>query len=127
MIHKFASIALVVALVCTIGGTSAFAGTAGNTDTPAKPLVTPPAPPALPKTEVQRDEKLRTSLARLVADTKAGKGTTTAAGQFHPSKGNNLSKNKKIAIGVAIAAVVVLAIVVIHAKNHFFDNFRLGN
>jgi len=127
MIHRFASLTLIVALVCTVGGTSAFAATPTNTDTTANGVVTLPASPTSAKKELPSNEKLRSGLARLVADTKAGKGKLSEPPQFQPPKGNNFSKNQKIALGVGIAAVVVLVIVVIHAKNHLFDDFNLSN
>jgi hypothetical protein len=40
-------------------------------------------------------------------------------------KSGGLSTGAKIAIGLGIG-VGVLAIVVIYAKNHLFDNFNLG-
>jgi len=127
MIHRFASFTLTIALVCTVGGTSAFANTPTNTDTTANGVVTLPASPTSAKKELPSNEKLRSGLARLVADTKAGKGKLSEPSQFPPPRGNNLSKNQKIALGVGIAAVVVLVIVVIHAKNHLFDDFTLSN
>lgn len=127
MIHRFASGTLIAALVCTVGGTSAFANTPTNTDTPRNGVVTVPASPASAKKELPANEKLRTDLVKLVADTKAGKEKAPGPPQFHPARRNNLSKGTKIALGVGIAAVVVLAIVVVHAKNHLFDDFNLSN
>lgn len=127
MIHRFASLTLILALGCTVGGTSVFAKTPTNTDTTANSVVTLPASPTSARTELPSNEQLRTGLARLVADTRAGKGKLSEPSQFQPPTGNNLSRNKKIALGVGIAAVVVLVIVVIHAKNHLFDNFNLSN
>jgi len=120
MINRFASLTLIIALVCTVGGTSAFADTPTNTDTNGNAAATVPASPTSDKKEGQPNEKLRAGLTKLVADTKAGKGTLSALPQFKPARSNNLSKGKKIAIGVGIAAVV--AIVVIHARRHLFDD-----
>ena len=127
MIHRFTSLALVGALVCTIGGTSVLADTPTNTDTSGNAPVILPAAATSARKEVQPNEKLRTGLAKLVADTKAGKGKLSEPSQFQPPRGNNLSKGQKIALGVGIAAVVVLVIVVIYAKNHLFDDFNLSN
>jgi hypothetical protein len=125
MIHRFASLTLIIALVCTVGGTAAFANTPTGSDTSG--VVTLPASPTSAKKELPSNEKLQSGLARLVADTKAGKGKLSEPSQFQAPRGNNLSKNQKIALGVGIAAVVVLVIVVIHAKNHLFDDFNLSN
>src|SRR4030095_4831391 len=100
MIHRFASLTLIIALVCTIGGTSAFANTPTSSDTTADGVLTLPTPPASAKKELPSNEKLRSGLTRLVADTKAGKGKLSEPSQFQPSRGNNLSKNQKIALGV---------------------------
>lgn len=80
--------------------------------------------PTSAKKEVKPDEKLRAGLTKLVADTKAGKGTLSPLPQFHPARSNNLSKGKKIAIGVGIAAVMVVAIVVLHTRRHLFDGLN---
>jgi hypothetical protein len=124
MNNRFASLALIIALVCTVGGTSAFANTPTSTDTTGNVVVTLPVPPGSAKKEGQPNDKLRAGLDKLVADTKAGKGTLSRPSQFHPSKSNNLSKGKKIAIGVGIAAVVVVAVVALHIRRHLFDDFR---
>ena len=127
MINGFASLALAIALICTVGGTFVLADTPTNTDPTANVVVTLPASPISAKKELPSNERLRTDLAKLVAGTKAGKGKLSEPPQFQPPRGNNLSKGQKIALGVGIAAVVVLVIVVIHAKNHLFDDFNLSN
>ena len=83
-----------------------------------------PASSTSAKKEAQVNEKLRTGIARLAADTKAGKVKLSPSSQFKPARGNNLSKGQKIAIGVGIAAVVVVAIVALHVRRHLFDDFR---
>jgi hypothetical protein len=127
MMKRLASGALMAALVCAVGGRLVFANTPTNTDTTAKAVLILPASPASAKKELPANEKLRTDLAKLMADAKAGKEKLPAPPQFHPAARNNLSKGTKIALGVGIAAVVVLAIIVVHAKNHLFDNFNLSN
>ncbi len=130
MTHRFASLALAIALVCTIGGTSALANTPTNTDTNGNAVVTLPASPASakketqPEKELQPNAKLRASLAKLVADTRAGKGTLSTPSQFHPARGNNLSKGKKIALGVGIAVVVVAVVGAIYVRHHALDGFK---
>ena len=127
MVHRFASLRLAIVLVCTVSVTSVLADTPTNTDTSGNAPVIVTASPISARKEGQPNEKLRTGLTKLVADTKAGKGKLSEPPQFQPPRGNDLSKNKKIALGVGIAAVVVLVIVVIHAKNHLFDDFNLSN
>lgn len=126
MINRFACLAVILALVCTVG-TSAFADTQTNAETSGNASVILPASPTPAGKEVKRNERLRADLAKVVADSKAGKGKLSEPSQFQPPRGNNLSKNQKIALGVGIVAVVILVIVVIHAKNHLFDDFNLSN
>ena len=117
MLKRFASLALVLLLACTVGGTSIMARS------PTDPL---PEPTASTRKEAKPNEKLRAGINKLIADTKAGKRTLPEEPQIQPAKSNGLSKGKKIALGVGIAVVVVAVIVVIHAKNHLFDDFNLG-
>src|ERR1700730_5797330 len=100
MKNRFASIALAIALVCTIGGTSAFANTPTKTEPGTKVTETLPDPPTAAKTEAQPNEKLKAGLAKLLADTKAGRGKLSAQPQTQTARGNNLSKRTKIALGV---------------------------
>ena len=125
--RRFVSGALMAALLFAVGGRLAFANTKTNTDPPPNGVVTVPASPTSAKKGLPSNEKLRIDLVKLVADTKAGKEKLPGPPQFHPARRNNLSKGTKIALGVGIAAVVVLAIVVVHAKNHLFDDFNLSN
>ena len=131
MLKRFASVALAAALVCTIGGTSVLAATQTKTDPQAKGVETPPdrktsteLPASPAREEAQPNEKLKAGVARLLADTKAGKRKLSAAAQIQPARGNNLSKRTKIALVVGIAVVVVVVIVAIHIHNHFFDDFH---
>ncbi len=62
------------------------------------------------------------SFAFTERDTKQTK-TIAYADVVEVKKSGGLSTGAKIAIGLGIG-VVVLAIVVIHAKNHLFDNFH---
>ncbi|HEV7682954.1 MAG TPA: hypothetical protein VGO68_12570 [Pyrinomonadaceae bacterium] len=126
MFKKLASAILVAAITCTIGGTSAFAANASDPSVKDDPAARVPAE-APEKEAAKPNEQLKTNLLKLVADAKAGKVRLPAKSQMQPVTGNNLSKGKKIAIGVGIAVIVIAVIVVIHEKNHFFDDFRLGN
>jgi hypothetical protein len=123
MLKRFAALALIITLVCAVGGTSALANTPTKTDTRTDG---PSEPATSAKNEVRPNEKLRAAVTKLLADTKAGKEKVSPQPQIQPAKSNGLSKGKKIAIGVGIAVVVVAVIVVIHAKNHLFDDFNLG-
>ncbi|MEK6335511.1 MAG: hypothetical protein AABM67_11220 [Acidobacteriota bacterium] len=124
MINKCASLVLVIALVFTVASTAARADTPKNTDTRGNVLLTLPMPATSARTETKPEEKLRGDLAKLVADTKAGKKKLSEPSQFKRARGNNLSKGQKIAIGVGIAAAVVVVILVVHARNHLFDDFK---
>ena len=123
MLNRFASLALVIALISTVGGTSVFANPAVKIDKAADGTDTLPEPAASknPKKEAQPSEKLRAGLAKLVADTKAGKGTLSAQAQILPTRRNNLSKGTKIAIGVGVAVAVVAAIVIVHKVRNLGD------
>ena len=121
MLKKLAAAIVITAIVCTIGGTSAFANSPSVKDEPAD------FPTEATKKEAKPNEQLKASLLKLVADAKAGKIKAAPKSQMLPGNRNNLSKGTKIAIGVGIALVVVVIIVVIHEKNHLFDDFRLGN
>ena len=125
MFKKLASVILIAAIACTIGGTSAFATNVSEASVQDDPASVPAQAPE--KKEAKPNEDLKTSMLKLVADAKAGKVKLPAKSQMQQAGGNNLSKGKKIAIGVGIAIIVVAIIVVIHEKNHLFDDFRLGN
>jgi hypothetical protein len=117
MLKRFASLALVLALVCTVGGGAVMA------KAPTDPL---PEPTDATGKEVKPNEKLRVGITKLLADTKAGKRALPEQPQIQPTKSNGLSKGKKIALGVGIAVVVVAIIVINHARNHLFDDFNLS-
>lgn len=125
MFKKLASVILVAAIACTIGGTSAFATNAAEASPQDDPVSVPVKAPE--KKEAKPNGQLKANMLKLVADAKAGKVKLPAKSQMQSSTSNNLSKGKKIAIGVGIAVIVVAIIVVIHEKNHLFDDFRLGN
>ncbi|HEV7744547.1 MAG TPA: hypothetical protein VGO56_06105 [Pyrinomonadaceae bacterium] len=125
MFKKLASVILIAAIACTIGGTSAFAASTSDPSVKDDPANIPAEVPE--KKAPRANEQLKTNMLKLVADAKAGRVRLPAKSQIQPGTSNNLSKGKKIAIGVGIAVVVVAVIVFIHEKNHLFDNFRLGN
>jgi hypothetical protein len=109
MLKKFASIAVVVALVCTLAGIPAFANTPSETN--AKAGGTANRPDAGSAADKVVHEKLRTEIRKLIADTKAGSNVVTfPRPQIQPPLRNNLSTGAKIGIAVGVAAVVVVLI-----------------
>lgn len=123
MLKKLASAVIMTALVCTLGGTSAFANNGSNPDVKTDIANVPSGAPA--KKEVKPDEQLKNNMLNLVRDAKAGKVIPTAKSQIQPAKSNNWSKDAKIAVGVGVAvAVVVVILWVKHKKDHFLDGLR---
>ena len=112
MLNKFASVVLITALVCTLGGSSAFASNPSQPDT--KPVMTETRSEsgAATKREAQPNEKLKADMVKLVTDAKAGKVAPAERPQIQPAKSNNLSKGAKIAIGVGIAVAVVAVVLI---------------
>ena len=109
MLNKFASMVVVVALVCTLAGIPAFANT--PSEPKAKPGGTTDRPEAGSAADKVVNEKLRTEIRKLIADTKAGRDVVTVPRpQIQPPLRNNLSTGAKIGIAVGVAAVVVLLI-----------------
>jgi hypothetical protein len=112
MINKFASRLLVIALVTTLGGSSAFANSPTQPDT-KRNMADPPAETEVSdNSKAQPNEKLKADVAKLVADAKAGKVAPAERPQIKPAKSNNLSKGTKIAIGVGIAVAVVAVVLI---------------
>jgi capsular polysaccharide biosynthesis protein len=113
MLNKFASLVLVIALVSTLGGSSAFANSPTKPD--AKRNVADGETEISDKDKVQPNEKLKADMVKLITDAKAGKVAPAERPQIQPAKSNNLSKGTKIAIGVGIAIAVVVVIVIAKA------------
>jgi hypothetical protein len=109
MFKKFASLVLVIALICTLGGAPAFAHTSSNPDDKSNKTGTPPDSVSTGKREAQPRENLKADIMKLVADARAGKSMPSHP-QIQPAQSNSLSKGAKIAIGVGIAAAVILII-----------------
>lgn len=124
MLNKLTSLVIVSTLLCTLGGVSAFAQSLSGPETGSKGEDTPAASVTVAKTETESSDKLKAEMLKTVADTRAGKGKLSAASQFKPAQRNNLSKGQKIAIGVGIAAAVVVAVVVLHTRRHFLDGLN---
>ena len=111
MLNKFASIVVVVSLVCTVAGTTTFASTQSKPG--AKTRGTVDRPEAVTEADKVVNEKLRAEIFKLVADAKAGSNVVTfPRPQIQSPHRNNLSKGAKIGIGVAIAVAVVAVILV---------------
>lgn len=109
MRNKFASILLVLALVFTLVQLPAFANTPSEPG--AKARGTAVQPDAVAEVDKVVNEKLRTEIRKLVADTRAGRNVVTfPRPQIQPPQRNNLSTGTKIAIGVGVAVVVVALI-----------------
>lgn len=113
MLNKFASLAVVIALVCPLGGTSAFANTPSDSDAKSKLVASPSKVGGTAKNEAKPNEKLRADMLKLVADAAAGKVKLAARPQIQPAKSNDLSKGAKIAIGVGIAIAVIVVVVAV--------------
>src|SRR6476660_5928842 len=76
---------------------------------PANQFLTNPVPPST----ATRNEKLKSDVTKMVAETKAGRHGAPATSQFPVPQRNNLSKTAKIAI-VAGIVLVVIAIIIVH-------------
>jgi hypothetical protein len=125
MFKKFAAFVLVCALLCTLGGTSAFAQNKPLPDTKKNEFSDLPDSALAVKKETQPGGSLKANIQKLVADARAGKGVSVTDPQNQPRQSNSLSKGTKIAIVVVIAAVIIITIVAIHAKNNLFDDDTL--
>ena len=110
MLRKLTSLTLVALLFSVLCGTSVSANHLFNlevrTDTARGPSKVPV------KKDVKPNEQLKKNMLKLVADAKAGKVVPATKSQIQPAQSNSLSKGKKIAIGVTIAAIVAVIIIV---------------
>jgi len=62
-------------------------------------------------------EKLKSDVAKMVAETKAGRSGAPATSPFSQPQRNNLSKTAKVAIVAGIILVVVAIIIVHEVRN----------
>lgn len=107
------------ACVLTIGLTTmAFAQSSPQSRTTNQFLTNPE-----PTSTARSDEKLKTDVAKMVAETKAGRSGPPAASPFQQPQRNNLSKTAKIAI-VAGIVLVIVAIVIVHEAKQFHCESR---
>ncbi len=107
------SLAIAIALISGVSGTSAFARSATEPavdDAKTSPNSTAPAKEKAPSTN-----KLKGDMLKLVADAKAGK-VAPRPQQFPNTKRNNLSTGAKIGIAAAIGGLI-FALIVIHQVN----------
>jgi Flp pilus assembly protein TadB len=114
MLKQFMSLALAIALVCTVSVTSAFADNWSDPDHKANKNATLSETGSVRKNEARPNDKLVADMLKLVADAKAGKLTPAERSQIRPAKSNNLSKSTKIAIGVGIAVAVVAIVLIVN-------------
>ena len=115
MLNKFASLALVIALIST----SAFANSPSDIDAKSQPVAPPSEVGGTTKNEAKPNEKLRADMLKLVADAEAGKLKPAAKSQIQPAKRNNWSTGTKIAVGVGIAVAVVAVILIVTHRVDF--------
>lgn len=106
MFKKFGSVVMIIALVCTLGGTAALASNPANPDEKTATANVPSGAPA--KEEVRPNEQLKKNLFKLVTDTKAGKIAPAGKSQIQPARSNSWSRRKKIIVGVGLPVAVVL-------------------
>jgi hypothetical protein len=126
MIKRISSVITIAALVCTLTSIPAFAQ---SSSVSASKEIDPDGASGIAanvKAESQPTRTLKADVSKMVADAKAGKGLRVVDPQNQPAQSNSLSKTVKIAIVVGVALAIVLTIVFIHERNHFFDDFRLG-
>ena len=115
MLTRIISSLLMLLLISSFCETSAFSS--GPSEKIPQPIVDQVISV---NTEARPDAKLRAEMEKLVADARAGKVIAAARPQIQPAKSNSLSKKAKVAIGVGIA-VIVLAVIIKHEKDNFFN------
>jgi hypothetical protein len=120
MFKQIASLLLVAAIVCTLGGTSSFAQTSSLPDAGSNKENGLLDSGVAVKKEAQQKSSLKADIAKLVTDAKAGKRLTVSDPQNQPAQSNSLSKGWKIGI-VVIAALVIVTFVAIHVSHHLID------
>ena len=111
LLNKLTPATLVASLVIVLCGTSASANNISNRDERADtPSVSSGAPA---KKEAKPNEQLKISVLKLVSAAKAGNVAIAPKSQFQPAKSSNWSKGTKIAVGVGIAAAVIVTILIV--------------
>ena len=107
---RLTSLAVVVAMILSFGGFSAFAHDVSDVKTPVAEPSTSSKSATSAKDEARKNE-LRGDVLKLVNDAKAGRVVPRSGPQFPRSQRNNLSTGAKIGIAAAIAGAIVLIIV----------------
>jgi hypothetical protein len=95
-----------------------FAQSAPQSKTTSQFLTNPDA-----ASTAKPNEKLKSDVAKMVAETKAGRKGAPATSQFPMPQRNNLSKTAKIAI-VAGIVLVIVAIIIVHEVREFHCESR---
>ena len=103
--------ACTLATVLLIGLTARIAGAQKSVEGSPYLLAETPAPGQAANTN-KPNEKLKADVAKLVAETKAGKRSVIPSTQFPPTHSNSLSKKWKIGIVVGVAVVVIAALII---------------
>lgn len=116
MISRLSALVLAVALVLSVTGR---ATRAQSQSADGQKTATAKSGIDLPRAtrNMESNEKLKTDVRNLVADTKAGKVTLPRASQFSSPTSHNLSKTAKIAIVAGVVLVIVALIIVHGVKN----------
>lgn len=121
MLKRPSSATLIIALLLSLGITSAFARNS-SADGAEPDAVTMPTNSGVTKAESSR--KLRGSVEHLVAEAKAGRPIAERP-QIQPAQSNGLSTKTKVLIGAAIAATVITIIVIKHKRDNNFMTIAL--
>lgn len=122
MMKKLSSASQIIALLLSIGGTSALARDSSQVVTEPDPVTTSTNSSI---TKAESSKKLRGSMEQLVSEAKAGRLIPAERSQIQPAQSNNLSKKTKILIGAAIAATVITIIVIKHERDKNFMTIAL--
>ena len=111
---KLFSVLLAAALVCAVSVAPASA----NTPPKAKDAATegPASGEAAPDAGAPRAGEAKAALLKLAAEARADKAVRAPSPQLPQPQRNNLNRGQKIAIGVGIAATLLITYLVIRAK-----------
>ena len=115
--RRLPSLGLAGVLVLSIGARVSFAQSGAEELSRRLSQQTGPTFLFLSKSTANRDEKLKSDMAKLMSDARAGKLKAPVQLQLPAGKSNNLSKTAKIAI-IAGVAVVVVGLVGWYAFTH---------
>jgi TRAP-type uncharacterized transport system fused permease subunit len=110
LLSRLSLLVLILALVCTLEGSAAFAHSVANPANKSGETENRTEQRASTGREPTDNEKLKASVTNLVEDAKAGK-LKLPTPQTHSRNSNNLSKGAKIGIGVGIAVAIIGIIV----------------